>query len=228
MSSLHARQPPAGRWGRDCGCFGRARACVRLRSSAPHDSALQDLFAGEAALAAAVGLNSADETLPYSTAELNAPEYSTDDFRMFSFKVRGWGAAAGCLSGGGGGVACLALRVHARCPRRAAVAETPRGAWLQVARCSKRYVHDWRACPFAHPTENARRRDPRLHKYLPVPCPEYKRGICFRCGLARQPSCVVWWGFRGASHGGRLRSAGLLWQPACLLQQPWRPLSLYP
>ncbi|GAB4820040.1 hypothetical protein N2152v2_007086 [Parachlorella kessleri] len=95
----------------------------------------EDMFSGEAALAAAVGLNSADETLPYSTAELNAPEYSTDDFRMFSFKV---------------------------------------------ARCSKRYVHDWRACPFAHPTENARRRDPRLHKYLPVPCPEYKRGICFR------------------------------------------------
>jgi hypothetical protein len=51
---------------------------------------LQDLFAGEAALAAAaaVGMNSADESLPYSTAELNAPEYSTDDFRMFSFKVR--------------------------------------------------------------------------------------------------------------------------------------------
>jgi hypothetical protein len=41
-------------------------------------------------------------------------------------------------------------------------------------------VHDWRACPFAHPTENARRRDPRLVKYLPVPCPDYKRGICLR------------------------------------------------
>lgn len=51
---------------------------------------------------------------------------------------------------------------------------------LQVARCSKRYVHDWRACPFAHPTENARRRDPRLVSYLPIPCPDYKRGICMR------------------------------------------------
>jgi hypothetical protein len=49
-----------------------------------------------------------------------------------------------------------------------------------VSRCSKRYVHDWRSCPFAHPTENARRRDPRLVRYLPVPCPDYKRGICLR------------------------------------------------
>lgn len=71
----------------------------------------------------------------YSTSELNDPEYSTDDFRMFHFKV---------------------------------------------ARCSKRYVHDWRSCPFAHPTENARRRDPRTTRYLPVPCPDYKRGICMR------------------------------------------------
>jgi hypothetical protein len=51
----------------------------------------QDLFGGDGAAfaaAAAAGLNSADESLPYSTSELNAPEYSTDDFRMFQFKVR--------------------------------------------------------------------------------------------------------------------------------------------
>jgi len=71
----------------------------------------------------------------FNTSELNAPEYSTDEFRMFQFKVE---------------------------------------------RCSKRFVHDWRTCPFAHPTENARRRDPRQFKYVPVPCPEYKRGICLR------------------------------------------------
>ncbi len=45
-------------------------------------------------------------------------------------------------------------------------------------KCPKRYVHDWRSCPFAHPTENARRRDPREVKYMPVPCPDYKRGLC--------------------------------------------------
>lgn len=31
--------------------------------------------------------NTADSNLPYSTAELTQAEYSTDDFRMFAFKV---------------------------------------------------------------------------------------------------------------------------------------------
>lgn len=49
---------------------------------------------------------------------------------------------------------------------------------FKVMKCPKRYVHDWRSCPFAHPTENARRRDPREVKYMPVPCPDYKCGLC--------------------------------------------------
>ncbi|PNH10713.1 Zinc finger CCCH domain-containing protein 24 [Tetrabaena socialis] len=71
----------------------------------------------------------------YSTMDLTRPEYSTDDFRMFNFKV---------------------------------------------LRCSKRHAHDWRACPFAHPTENARRRDPREFKYCALACPDYKQGFCIR------------------------------------------------
>lgn len=58
----------------------------------PHLPMPQELFVGADAsafaAAAAVGLNAADESLPYSTSELNAPEYSTDNFRMFQFKVR--------------------------------------------------------------------------------------------------------------------------------------------
>ena len=53
-------------------------------------------------------------------------------------------------------------------------------------KCPKRYVHDWRSCPFAHPTENARRRDPREVKYMPVPCPDYKCGLCL---MVRPTSC---------------------------------------
>jgi hypothetical protein len=49
---------------------------------------------------------------------------------------------------------------------------------LQVLRCSKRNAHDWRACPFAHPTENARRRDPREFKYCALACPDYKQASC--------------------------------------------------
>lgn len=58
---------------------------------------------------------------------------------------------------------------------------------LQVFRCTKRFAHDWRTCPFAHPTENARRRDPNLYRYSAVACPDYKQ-VCVgrRLGL-----CVV-------------------------------------
>ena len=63
---------------------------------------------------------------------------------------------------------------------------------LQVMKCPKRYVHDWRSCPFAHPTENARRRDPREVRYMPVPCPDYERGLCLMVHLPTQAlSCPV-------------------------------------
>ncbi|CAD7698538.1 unnamed protein product [Ostreobium quekettii] len=75
------------------------------------------------------------DVLPYSTSELTKAEYSTDEFRMYCFKV---------------------------------------------LRCCRRYAHDWRACPFAHPTENARRRDPRDYRYCSIACPNYKQGFCIR------------------------------------------------
>lgn len=61
--------------------------------------------------------------------------YATDEFRMYSFKVRP---------------------------------------------CSRAYSHDWTECPFVHPGENARRRDPRKFHYSCVPCPDFKRGDCRR------------------------------------------------
>ncbi|KAF8396158.1 hypothetical protein HHK36_017771 [Tetracentron sinense] len=64
--------------------------------------------------------------------------YSTDEFRMFSFKVRP---------------------------------------------CSRAYSHDWTECPFVHPGENARRRDPRKFHYSCVPCPDFRKGACRRADL---------------------------------------------
>ncbi|XP_021728985.1 zinc finger CCCH domain-containing protein 24-like [Chenopodium quinoa] len=61
--------------------------------------------------------------------------YATDDFRMYSFKIRP---------------------------------------------CSRAYSHDWTECPFVHPGENARRRDPRKFHYSCVPCPEFRKGTCRR------------------------------------------------
>ncbi|KAL5580733.1 hypothetical protein UlMin_013175 [Ulmus minor] len=59
--------------------------------------------------------------------------YSTDEFRMYTFKIKP---------------------------------------------CSRAYSHDWTECPFVHPGENARRRDPRKYHYSCVPCPEFRKGSC--------------------------------------------------
>ncbi|EPS64556.1 hypothetical protein M569_10225 [Genlisea aurea] len=71
---------------------------------------------------------------PYSP-DIKNSVYSTDEFRMFVFKVRP---------------------------------------------CSRAYSHDWTECPFVHPGENARRRDPRKYHYSCVPCPDFRKGACRR------------------------------------------------
>lgn len=42
---------------------------------------------------------------------------------------------------------------------------------LKVVECPRRYSHDWTTCPFSHPNEKARRRDPRTFNYTGVACP---------------------------------------------------------
>ncbi|KAM7512329.1 hypothetical protein LguiB_011204 [Lonicera macranthoides] len=83
--------------------------------------------------------NSALEKKEYpidpSLPDIKNSIYSTDEFRMFSFKVRP---------------------------------------------CSRAYSHDWTECPFVHPGENARRRDPRKYHYSCVPCPDFRKGACRR------------------------------------------------
>ncbi|KAL5202708.1 hypothetical protein ABZP36_013660 [Zizania latifolia] len=74
-----------------------------------------------------------DLTLP----DLKSGLFSTDEFRMYSFKVKP---------------------------------------------CSRAYSHDWTECPFVHPGENARRRDPRRYSYSCVPCPEFRKGGSCRKG----------------------------------------------
>lgn len=84
-------------------------------------------------------VNSASEKKEYpidpSLPDIKNSIYATDEFRMFSFKVRP---------------------------------------------CSRAYSHDWTECPFVHPGENARRRDPRKFHYSCVPCPEFRKGACRR------------------------------------------------
>lgn len=70
-----------------------------------------------------------------SLPDINNGVYGSDEFRMYSFKVKP---------------------------------------------CSRAYSHDWTECPFVHPGENARRRDPKKFNYSCVPCPEFRKGSCVK------------------------------------------------
>lgn len=50
----------------------------------------------------------------------------------------------------------------------------------KVRRCMRGRSHDWTDCPFAHPGEKARRRDPRKIHYSGSPCPDFRKGSCWR------------------------------------------------
>ncbi|CAL5203052.1 unnamed protein product [Lathyrus oleraceus] len=81
-----------------------------------------------------LGSEKKEYPIDISLPDINNGVFGTDEFRMYSFKVK---------------------------------------------TCSRGYSHDWTECPFVHPGENARRRDPRKYLYSCVPCPEFrKEGTC--------------------------------------------------
>ncbi|KAF3793418.1 Zinc finger CCCH domain-containing protein 49 [Nymphaea thermarum] len=49
---------------------------------------------------------------------------------------------------------------------------------FKVRRCTRARSHDWTDCPFAHPGEKARRRDPRRFNYSGTVCPDFRKGAC--------------------------------------------------
>lgn len=49
---------------------------------------------------------------------------------------------------------------------------------FKVRRCARGRSHDWTECPYAHPGEKARRRDPRKFHYSGTACPEFRKGSC--------------------------------------------------
>ncbi|CAA7017465.1 unnamed protein product [Microthlaspi erraticum] len=59
---------------------------------------------------------------------------------------------------------------------------------FKIRRCTRSRRHDWTDCPFSHPGEKARRRDPRRFHYTGEVCPEFRHGgDCSRgdeCGFA--------------------------------------------
>jgi hypothetical protein len=126
------------------------------------------------------------------------------DFYIYLFKVRS--RACGCAHGlpgahcgsrrqraARGGARVRAVWHEARRCRAAASSQRAAGvhqhtpppvalarAHPQVQPCPKRGAHDWSSCPYAHPKEKARRRDPRIYSYASAPCPESLQGV--NCG----------------------------------------------
>ncbi|KAL5572506.1 hypothetical protein UlMin_022103 [Ulmus minor] len=49
---------------------------------------------------------------------------------------------------------------------------------FKVRRCQRGRSHDWTECPYAHPGEKARRRDPRKFHYSGTACPDFRKGHC--------------------------------------------------
>ncbi|XP_057731856.1 zinc finger CCCH domain-containing protein 20-like [Arachis stenosperma] len=49
---------------------------------------------------------------------------------------------------------------------------------FKVLNCPRGRSHDWTECPYAHPAEKARRRDPRKYHYSGTACPEFRKGHC--------------------------------------------------
>ncbi|GJN12851.1 hypothetical protein PR202_ga31165 [Eleusine coracana subsp. coracana] len=104
-----------------------------------------------------------------------------------------------CAASGGAPNAAAVVAALLAAGADRAVAPTPRAAspptsayasdefrmfGFKVQPCARTYAHDWTECPFVHPGENARRRDPRRHAYTAVPCASFRRhdggGCCPR------------------------------------------------
>ncbi|XP_009610482.1 zinc finger CCCH domain-containing protein 20 [Nicotiana tabacum] len=49
---------------------------------------------------------------------------------------------------------------------------------FKVRKCARGRSHDWTECPYAHPGEKARRRDPRKYFYSGTACPDFRKGLC--------------------------------------------------
>ncbi|KAF5938836.1 hypothetical protein HYC85_023095 [Camellia sinensis] len=51
---------------------------------------------------------------------------------------------------------------------------------FKVRKCARGRSHDWTECPYAHPGEKARRRDPRKFHYSGTACTEFRKGQCVK------------------------------------------------
>ncbi|KAF2304408.1 hypothetical protein GH714_030802 [Hevea brasiliensis] len=82
---------------------------------------------------------------------------------------------------------------------------------FKVRRCARGRSHDWTECPYAHPGEKARRRDPRRYHYSGTACPDFRKGGC-----KKGDSCEFAHGvFECWLHPARYRTQPCKDGPAC-------------
>ncbi|EAY75754.1 hypothetical protein OsI_03666 [Oryza sativa Indica Group] len=58
---------------------------------------------------------------------------------------------------------------------------------FKVRRCPRSRAHEWTSCPYAHPGEAARRRDPSHVTYTGEPCPDFR--VAARAACPRGSGC---------------------------------------
>ncbi|WOL17066.1 hypothetical protein Cni_G25855 [Canna indica] len=112
------------------------------------------------------------------------------------------------------GEAALAAALQRFLPRNGAYAcsDEFRMYEFKVRRCARARSHDWTECPYAHPGEKARRRDPRMFHYSGNPCPDFRRGG----GCRRGDACDLAHGvFESWLHPARYRTQPCKDGPAC-------------
>ncbi|XP_074590865.1 zinc finger CCCH domain-containing protein 23-like [Curcuma longa] len=84
---------------------------------------------------------------------------------------------------------------------------------FKIRRCPRGRSHDWTECPYAHPGEKARRRDPRRFHYSGTPCSDFRQGG----GCRRGEGCEYAHGvFETWLHPARYRTEPCKDGAACL------------
>lgn len=129
------------------------------------------------------------------TFDMDSPCFSSDEFRMYQFKMKrcprarphdwtqvGARMGASSVSRLGGltapaAAACCHARVSGRSRCRCCCCShlhcTPCQAILPAPAAP--LLHPCSQCPFAHPGEKAKRRDPKRFNYSGSACPEFRR-----------------------------------------------------
>nr|GFC42122.1 hypothetical protein [Tanacetum cinerariifolium] len=79
---------------------------------------------------------------------------------------------------------------------------------FKVVPCSHVHFHIWEECPFFHPGESARRRDPRKYPYSCVPCPKFRKGTCRSGDLCEYAHGTFEWWMHPAKYRTRLCNYG--------------------